>query len=271
MRKKTTKKKKRRRRRRSRLLLLLLPPLRELGFFESLFLPPRLDSPAISLRSLKSAGPVEAERAPPPPRPPFKVPPSTESCAAAPTPPPPPPRGIWLVATSGLAAAAVAEEAWEASWKVGGDPRRGIFLVFHSFSQNFPSFFSMNCGPRRLPKNLGFQKSNQLSFSSSPLSLLLSSLSLALLSLPADFPLALDQRSQTTLSSLASTALDQVRETRALPKRGKRSPPPPSFGSAGDWSFDVHPAAPCSTPSRPLSRVLRATVARDATAARSRA
>ena len=175
MRKKTTKEKKRRRRRRSRLLLLLLPPLRELGFFESLFLPPRLDSPAISLRSLKSAGPVEAERAPPPPRPPFKVPPSTESCAAAPTPPPPPPRGIWLVATSGLAAAAVAEEAWEASWKVGGDPRRGIFLVFHSFSQNFPSFFSMNCGPRRLPKNLGFQKSNQLSFSSSPLSLLLSS------------------------------------------------------------------------------------------------
>lgn len=175
MRKKRTKEKKRRRRRRSRLLLLLLPPLRELGFFESLFLPPRLDSPAISLRSLKSAGPVEAERAPPPPRPPFKVPPSTESCAAAPTPPPPPPRGIWLVATSGLAAAAVAEEAWEASWKVGGDPRRGIFLVFHSFSQNFPSFFSMNCGLRRLPKNLGFQKSNQLSFSSSPLSLLLSS------------------------------------------------------------------------------------------------
>ena len=214
MRKKRTKEKKRRRRRRSRLLLLLLPPSRELGFFESLFLPPRLDSPAISLRSLKSAGPVEAERAPPPPRPPFKVPPSTESCAAASTPPPPPPRGIWLV-----------EEAWEASWKVGGDPRRGIFLVFHSFSQNFPSFFLMNCGPRRLPKNLVFQKSNQLSFFSSPLSL-------ALLSLPADFPLALDQRSQTTLSSLASTALDQVRETRALPKRGKRSPPPPSFGSA---------------------------------------
>ena len=175
MRKKRTKEKKRRRRRRSRLLLLLLPPSRELGFFESLFLPPRLDSPAISLRSLKSAGPVEAERAPPPPRPPFKVPPSTESCAAASTPPPPPPRGIWLVATSGLAAAAVAEEAWEASWKVGGDPRRGIFLVFHSFSQNFPSFFLMNCGPRRLPKNLVFQKSNQLSFFSSPLSLLLSS------------------------------------------------------------------------------------------------
>ena len=220
MRKKRTKEKKRRRRRRSRLLLLLRPPLRELGFFESLFLPPRLDLPAISLRSLKSAGPVEAERAPPPPRPPFKVPPSTESCAAASTPPPPPPRGIWLVATSGLAAAAVAEEAWEASWKVGGDPRRGIFLVFHSFSQNFPSFFLMNCGPRRLPKI------------QSALFLQLSSLSLALLSLPADFPLALDQRSQTTLSSLASTALDQVRETRALPKRGKRSPPPPSFGSA---------------------------------------
>ena len=175
MRKKRTKEKKRRRRRRSRLLLLLLPPSRELGFFESLFLPPRLDSPAISLRSLKSAGPVEAERAPPTPRPPFKVPPSTESCAAAPTPPPPPPppRGILLVATSGLTAAAAAEEAWEASWKVGGDPRRGIFLVFYSFSQNFPSFFSMNCGLRRLPKNLGFQKSNQLSFSSSPLSLLL--------------------------------------------------------------------------------------------------